>query len=526
MYSTKLINNLNDGFKNAGYVASTVQLAYDLWRGDQKSAAINLTKNLMNQIVAELNITSLNLAFVGVYFIDYSLTKFGNAAMASRYEELFKVYNYYNKNQNSHARTLKEWRAFFIETEKENEKNPQQASNLIMDEIDAYSREFINKLGLGTNNENTMEFNALAGEAGVKSVAWPNPDDVSKIQQEGKQQLIDKLYPVFASLNHYRINKMKEELIKECNKTQKTMNTVVPITIMEDLDKDKKPEYANHIVCIRPLNSDADKKQWTGRLNKDGYIKTSFTVIGYVLAGEPNRVEIYDPEDTPDDDSPILEKEFTVNPDGIVVHLNDNEPEIYIGSIILRNEKRYDEPKISKDGINDPFRIISSIKDFDIPISQDGSFNKTINGNVFRDSYAINKPFNNNNGRQLTVGNIIMKGRIDNMGAFINGNYKNGSEGIKVGTMSYTSNGSFSIKETYKGAGKGGSDFTETIYDYSYTVSGEYDLFIRRDTRKMDTPRVIVAESTSGKLNCKGIPERIVNIKSFENSISFKLILE
>ncbi|MCF6333222.1 MAG: zinc ribbon domain-containing protein [Draconibacterium sp.] len=328
MYSTKLINKLNDGFKNAGYVASTVQLAYDLWRGDQKSAAINLTKNLMNQIVAELNITSLNLAFVGVYFIDYSLTKFGNAAMASRYEELFKVYNYYNKTQNSHRRTLKEWRAFFIETEKENQKNPQQASDLIMEEIDAYSREFIDKLGLGTDNENTMEFNALAGEAGVKSVAWPNPDDVSKIQQEGKQQLIDKLYPVFASLNHFRINKMKEELIKECNELQKTMNTVVPITIMEDLEKGKKPEYANHIVCIRPLNSDTDKKQWTGRLDKKGFIKTSFSILGFVLAGEPNKVEIYDPEDIPDDDDPILVKEFVVNEKGIVVIIGEGADEL------------------------------------------------------------------------------------------------------------------------------------------------------------------------------------------------------
>ncbi len=326
-FSTKFIDKLNDKFKNAGYAFSAIQLTYDLWRGDQKSAAINLTKNLMSQMVAEINSTSLNLAFVGVYFIDYSLTKFGNAAMASRYEELFKVYDYYNKTQNSHQRTLKEWRRFFIETEKENLKNPQEASDLIMEEIDAYAREFIEAVGLGTNNENTMEFNALAGEAGIKSVAWPNPDDVSKIQQEGKQQLIDKLYPVFASLNHFRINKMKEQLNKECTEIQKIMNTVVPITITEDLDKGEKPEYANHIVCIRPLNNDADKKQWTGKLNKKGSIKTSFTIIGYVLAGEPDRVEVYDPEDTPDDDEPILVKKFTINEKGVVVFIGDENDE-------------------------------------------------------------------------------------------------------------------------------------------------------------------------------------------------------
>ncbi len=524
-YSTKFIDKLNDRFKNAGYVFSAVQLAYDLWRGDQKSAAINLTKNLMSQMVAEIGSTSLNLAFVGVYMIDYSLTTFGNAAMASRYEELFKVYNYYNKTQNSHRRTLKEWRAFFIEIEQENQNNPKEASDLIMEEIDAYSREFIQFVGLGTNSENTMEFNALAGEAGVKSVAWPNPDDVSRIQQEGKQQLIDKLYPVFASLNHYRINKMKEQLNKECAEIQKIMNTVVPITITEDLDKGEEPEYANHIVCIRPLDDDADKKQWTGKLDKKGYIKTSFTIIGYVLAGEPNRVEIYDPEDTPDDDDPIFEKEFVINTNGIVVHLNDNEPEVKIGAIIMRNEKRYDEPKISKDGINDPLQIISSIKDFDIKVKSDGSFNKTISGNVFENSYDNNSQFDINNGRQLKVGNIILKGKIDNMNAIFNDFEKNAYDDLMVGTMSYKSNASFSIKETYKGIGKGGRNIIETIYDYSYTVSGEYNLFISRDARKMDAPLVIEAVSTSGRLNCSGLPKEIANRKTFENSITFKLVI-
>ena len=330
-FSTKLIDKLNDRFKNAGYVFSTVQLAYDLWRGDQKSAAINLTKNIMSQAVAEAGNTSLNLAFVGVYFIDYSLTKFGNAAMASRYEELFKVYNFYNKTKNPHRRTRKEWRAFFMKTEWENQKNPQKASDLIMEEIDAYSHEFIQFVGLGTNNENTMEFNALAGEAGVNSIAWPNPDDVLKIQQEGKQQLIDKLYPVFASLNHYRIKKMKEQLNKECEEIQEIMNTVISMTITEDLDEGEEPEYANHIVCIRPLDNDADKKQWTEKLNKKGFAKTSFTIVGYVLAGEPNKVEIYDPEDTPDDDDPLLVKPFTVDEKGIIVYINDEEFELADG---------------------------------------------------------------------------------------------------------------------------------------------------------------------------------------------------
>ncbi len=323
--STKLIDGMNDGFKRMGYIFSALQLTYDLHRGDQKSAAINLTKNLMNQMVAEINSTSLNLAFVGVYFIDYSLTKFGNAAMAERYESLFKVYDYYNENHNPHYRTNKEWRAYFIELERKYPDKPKLVSDLIMKEIDAYSSSFIKKMGLGTNHENTLEFNALAGDVGFKHIAWPNSGDILKIQGEGKQRLIDKLYPVFASLNHYRINKMKEALNKEIRQQQKIMNTVVPLNITEDLDEDEEADFANYKVCLRPLNDDADKKQWTGRLNDRGYLKTSFTIIGFILAGEPNRVEIYDPEDDPDEDEPVFVKKFIANPDGVTILLQNNK---------------------------------------------------------------------------------------------------------------------------------------------------------------------------------------------------------
>ena len=180
-------------------------------------------------------------------------------------------------------------------------------------------------MNLGTGHENTMEINAMAGEAGLKRVSWPNSDDILQLKGEAKQRLIDWLYPVFTSLNHYRLQKMKEELIKQCEAEQKIMNTVVPVTIMEDLDDDEEPDYANYIVCFRPLDKDADKKNWTGRLNDRGSVKTSFTIVGFVLAGEPNRVEIYDPEDDPDEDDPVFSKKFIVDPDGVTIYLESTE---------------------------------------------------------------------------------------------------------------------------------------------------------------------------------------------------------
>lgn len=518
VYATKFIDKLNDGFKNTGYVTSTIQLAYDLWRGDQKTAAINLVKNIINQTVAELNISSLNLAFVGVYFIDYSLTKFGNAAMASRYEELFKVYNYYNRNYNSHRRSLKEWRRFFIQTELEYQKNPEFASNLIMEEIDAYSREFIDKVRLGDENENTVEFNALAGEAGVKSISWPNSGDVIRIQQEGKQQLIDRLYPVFTSLNNYRIKKMKEELIKECTEIQKMMNTIVPFTIMEDLDPGEKAEFANHIVCLRPLDEEANVRQWTGRLNNRGYLKTSFSIIGYVLAGEPNTVEIYHPEDIPDDDAPVFEKEFIVDPSGIIVYLTDDEPEVEVGAIKVFHEHTQKDALISKYGVNDPLEVMRRIKDIQINIGKNGKFTKTINGQTFKISFDDRKAFNSNDGILFQAGNIGLTGQIDDMEALHKHIESKTSGNLKIGTMTYRSNGSFSEKETIKGVAQGGGDFVNTLQDYTFSVQAKYDLFLERDVSSMETPYAIRAITEKGKRQFQGS-------KSHQSTFSDSFIL-
>ena len=341
-YSTKFISRLNNGFKNLGYVASLVQLAYDLNYSDNKTTAINLTKNIMNQLVAEFGTATINVAFIGVYFIDVTLTELGNAMLAQKYKELFDVYDYYNRTENK--RSLKEWRALMIEIFEDNPNNPSLAFKEIKKEIDNYAWKFMEDTKIGTKDEDIEELSYLAHEAGYRSMSWPKEEDIDGVYAEGKKQLIDKLFPVFTSLNKWRLNKLKEEVIKEANVLKKHLNQKIQLTITENIEQDEVAKYAKHIVAIRPLDKDADKRNWTGRLNDNGEVTTSFSFIGHFTAGMPNTVEVYRPKDNVDIEQPILVKEFTINETGkVTVLLKDDSESIRYVKFAMTQEERTNE---------------------------------------------------------------------------------------------------------------------------------------------------------------------------------------
>ncbi|WP_297085865.1 zinc ribbon domain-containing protein [uncultured Draconibacterium sp.] len=316
-YSTDFTNKLNNGFKNLGYAASIVQLGYDLCYSDNKTTAINLTKNIMNQLVAEFGTPVINIAFIGVYFIDIALTEFGNAMLAQKYKELWEVYDFYNKTYNE--RSLKEWRRLMIDIHKDNADNPAEAYKEIMEEIEDYAWKFMKTTKVGTDNENTAELNSLAAEAGLKRMTWPSQKDIEGVYGEGKQRIIDQLYPVFTSVNNWRFYNLKLELTKEAALMAKMLNEKVNLTITENLAKGEKAKYGGYKVAIRPLDKGVDKKNWTGTLKESGITKTNFTFIGHYTAGKPNRVEIYKPSDRVDIEKPTIVKDFIVDGENEIV---------------------------------------------------------------------------------------------------------------------------------------------------------------------------------------------------------------
>ncbi|WP_346859223.1 hypothetical protein [uncultured Draconibacterium sp.] len=204
---------------------------------------------------------------------------------------------------------------------------------------------------------------------------------------------------------------------------------------------------------------------------------------------------------------------------GVIVCSDNLQSNIGAFGLSSKAKKTAEEmPDPSSDRLNDPLQWLLYFRDVNFTVSGEGVFNTNIPGYVFKRGYD-RSGFNSNNGRMLTLGNVSLQGQIDDMKAMFDYMEKGGgsSNGIKVGTMKYNSNGSYSDKEEmYKGSGK-----TITNRAYSFAISADYDVYIKRDTRKMDAPYVISAQLKEGSQRFSGLPDNLAKI--IEDEVIFEI---
>lgn len=301
-YGSALRLQFNQLSTHAGVALAVVQLASDIYTGkENRETATNLTRNIIFSGVSLVGTAAMQLAFVGVYAIDYSLTSFGKAAVQTKLENIDRVYRYYNEHEN--ARTLKQWRSIFIDIYDQNRNDPNRAKELMDEAIDSYCNAFWDYPNL----------DEIAGVAGYSNLSWPSPTDITLLTKNYKYDLIDRLYPVFTSLRNYVVQQINDEYNKRLDSLKRFLNQRVNITITEKLEMGQKSRYAGYTIRFAPLAGDADARYWTGKLGKDGSLSTFFTLLGHLQCGSPDTIELYEPGDSPGVDKPILSVPFEVN---------------------------------------------------------------------------------------------------------------------------------------------------------------------------------------------------------------------
>ncbi|PLW92992.1 MAG: hypothetical protein C0592_07960, partial [Marinilabiliales bacterium] len=94
------VKGLNEAAMEVGLGFALVQCAIDVYKGDTDKATLELSKNVYNYWALKLiNTSAINLAFVGVFVIDWSLNKFIKAAVTSRTDIYQKSYDLYYKEK-------------------------------------------------------------------------------------------------------------------------------------------------------------------------------------------------------------------------------------------------------------------------------------------------------------------------------------------------------------------------------------------------------------------------------------------
>lgn len=322
VYSTQLIKDIGGAITNVGLAAAFAQAAYDFHKGDDVALYGNLTKNLSYFTVSKWGSRALQLSFVGVYAIDYSLNKFATEAWQGRDDIWYEAYKIYYEREGK--RTAREWykKFYWMWQDSINEKNPVKLSEQINSALDEYCNEFWR-----LPESDIAFYQSEAMNSGFSIGGGLNDKLKKDISKAAKAELVKVLQtPVFDRLESKISMHLKDEYRKELQDLKVKLNQVISFQLVEVLEEGEKPQYGNHIVRFAPLSNDANVATWTGKTKEDGTANTKFTLLGHLQSGSPNTIEIFAPDSDPDVDEPVKIVNFKISIPETVVEIGKYPP--------------------------------------------------------------------------------------------------------------------------------------------------------------------------------------------------------
>lgn len=304
-----------DVLGGVGKAASAIKIAKCIL-SDDASDKMELYKQAVSYLIEEGGemlsaggSAAFAVALSAVWVFDKVIGAMFEEAKAIKMEQMGAVYEYYNDQYNSTqhtARTLKDWRRVLIDITEKNADDPEAVQAEIDKEIDRYAREFWS-IGGDTLGE-------VEDDAGFKRMPFPTLAEQETLTEQYKQNLYTRLYPVTTSVRVYFENKAKTAYLKELEQLRKFYNQKITFTATEEIEPGQASEYAGCTWGFGDLSPAAQTSDWIGAtVKEDGVLRSSFTLLGYLMAGCPNELRLYAPGDDYQTAVPALAVPFTVS---------------------------------------------------------------------------------------------------------------------------------------------------------------------------------------------------------------------
>ncbi len=283
---TKPFQNAMSGL---GISTACAQLAYDAYNNGIRSseAATSSVKSTLN-IAVNFATPSIKMAYVGVGLIDIALTEVQTYAVSKKYESTSNMYNAYYK-RNGIRRNHADWRKLFEKIYKENKEDPRAA----LDKMNAEIERYVNEYWLVAGSDWESWINSYDKNAKLSKYPWPSQKDRENISAIHKANLYDDLHSVFLKMSQNMYYDSLIEREKEYKKLAGYYNQKFSVIIREDAESDEGYTWAGCYARLAPLSSEAEPTSWTGKLDKNGGGKITFTLLAHQKAGFPMTLELY-----------------------------------------------------------------------------------------------------------------------------------------------------------------------------------------------------------------------------------------
>lgn len=282
-----------------GLALGAINLGVEIMKPNKTDGEImNIYKDAGLYALNVVGDTAMGTALVGVTLLDKSIQSFGEAARGYVAERMENCYLYYNEKANfgqHHARTSKEWRQIVADCVKASEGDEDSFRTMLENNIDEYARRFF-ALPEDTKYEIQSEFaeHFSGGRLGVLTKA-----EEEALISRYKERMYQRLSgAILKEMQNEYLRKIQAKLQKAMNEVKNELNQLATIELYEELKEDEKPAYAGYFFRFAPLSKDAEahKDSWTDKLDKDGKASVKVRVIAYILAGMPDRVDLYQTE--------------------------------------------------------------------------------------------------------------------------------------------------------------------------------------------------------------------------------------
>ena len=286
-----------DVIGKVGLAASCIKLAMEVCSSYKTDAdVISIYKDTVSLMLdlasasETFGSAALSVGLAGVWIFDQILSKMVDQAKAIRMELFGAVYTYYNDTYAGYghkARTDDDWRDIMI-AEYEKAKGDTDSFTQAMNKQMA---DYADKFWVEVDKNPDMAAE-VQDDMGITRLPLPTGGEIETLKKQYINNLQVRINGLIPAVRDYYREKSEEAFEKALNEAQKHLNSALGCTIN---DPDKM--FGGCTVRFTPLSDAAVSGDWQGTMNAIGTLHISFTVLGYYIAGCPDRVEVIDKTD-------------------------------------------------------------------------------------------------------------------------------------------------------------------------------------------------------------------------------------
>lgn len=293
--ANSLLDDIGERLGTLGLLCSVAQVSsgmYSIYNGNTDAifpCYANALKGSIGYTAGKMGAKLFSLAFLGVLAIEYSINSFATEALSGRKDIYQKAYALYYESPGA-KRNAREWANILLKA-REGAASTDKYKLRVEGLVDRYANEF------WKDESVVAEYQSLAQGQGFTGGGGLNERIKEEISRDYKITLYKGiLQEAFKLIAQKDAMNAEKAVLNELNAIKKELNKMCTLEFFDSTVNDKKPDskYAGGKAALVLPDTVQDKDSWSVELGKGGEGRIQFTLLGYLMAGAPKEIELYE----------------------------------------------------------------------------------------------------------------------------------------------------------------------------------------------------------------------------------------